>query len=126
MKTVFVNRRTNQARAAWTLRSGGARIPAAKTVGAHYAVKTALPRTKPQEIHQNFFNDVCGNNRDASVYGGDAKSKNPGRLVRVSGRRNSLRTAIEFRVADSSYSHWHRRFHWTQQNGQRIEATCFS
>jgi hypothetical protein len=89
-------------------------------------IETPLRRTKPQEIHQNFFNDVCGNNRDASVYGGDAKSKNPGRLVRVSGRGSSLRTAIEFRVADSSYSHWHRRFHWTQQNGQIIGASSFS
>jgi hypothetical protein len=89
-------------------------------------IKTPLRCTKPQAIHQNFFNDVCGNNRDASVYGGDAKSKNPGTLARVSGRRNSLRTAIEFRVDDGSYSHWHRRYHWTRQNGQRIGAICFS
>jgi len=89
-------------------------------------IKTLLRRTNPQEIHQNFFNGVCGNNRAASVYGGDAKSKNPGGSARVSGQRNSLRTAIEFRVGDPSYSHWHRRFHWTQQNGQTIEASSFS
>jgi hypothetical protein len=65
---------------------------------------------KTREIRQNFFNDVCGNNRDASVYGEDAKSKNPGRLARVLGQRNSLRTAIEFRV-DGSYSHSRHRFH---------------
>jgi hypothetical protein len=42
------------------------------------------------------FNGVCGNNRDASVYGDDAKSKSPGRVARALGQRNSLRTAIEF------------------------------
>jgi hypothetical protein len=123
MKTVFVNRPSNQACAAWTLRSAGGKVHARQRVAAHHDTPEAH---KTQGIRQNFFNGVCGNNRDASVYGGDAKSKNPGRLARVSGRRNSLCTAIEFRVADSSYSHWHRRFHWTQQNGQRIEATCFS
>jgi hypothetical protein len=89
-------------------------------------IKTPLRCTKPREIRQNFFNGVCGNNRDSSVYGGDAKSKNPGGSARVSGQMNSLRTAIEFRVDDPAYSHWHRRFHWTQQNGQIIEASSFS
>jgi hypothetical protein len=95
-----------------------------KELQPRHPVKTAAH--KPARFPLNSFNRVCGNNRAASVYGDDAKSKNPGGLARVSGQRNSLRTAIEFLVVDPSYSHWHRRFHWTQQNGQRIEATCFS
>jgi hypothetical protein len=49
------------------------------------------------------FNGVCGNSRDASFYGDDAKSKSPGRLARALGQRNSSRTAIEFGADDRPY-----------------------
>jgi hypothetical protein len=81
---------------------------------------------KIREIRQNFFNRVSDNNRAASVYGDDAKSKNPGGLARISGQMNSLRTAIEFRADDRSYSHWRRHSHWTEQDGQKKGATSFS
>ena len=83
---------------------------------------------KTREIRQNFFNDVCGNNRDASVYGEDAKSKNPGGLARVLGQMNSLHTAIEFRADDCAYYRYRCRRHsgWAEQNGQTIGASSFS
>jgi hypothetical protein len=93
--------------------------------------KMAPAAHKTREIRRNSFNGVCGNNRDASVYGDDAKSKNLGRLARVSGQRNSLRTANEFGADDWLYcrSHrcrWRRHSAWTEQNGERIGAPSFS
>ena len=95
-----------------------------KELQPRHPVKTAAHKTR--EIRQNFFNGVCDNNRGSSVYGDGAKSRNPGGSARVSGQRNSLRMAIEFRADDRSYSHWRRHSGWAEQNGQRIEATCFS
>jgi hypothetical protein len=82
--------------------------------------------TKPGEIRLNFFNRVSDNNRDSSVYGDDAKSKNPEGLARISGQMNSLRMAIEFGADDRSHSHWRRHSHWTVQDGQKKGATSFS
>jgi hypothetical protein len=73
---------------------------------------------------------VCGNNRDASAYGDDAKSKNPEGLAPVLGQMNSLRTAIEFGAHDRAYHRYHCRWRrhsaWTEQNAQRIGAISFS
>jgi hypothetical protein len=52
------------------------------------------------------FNDEFGSNRDASVYGDDAKPKSPARLGRALGWKSSLRMAIQIWGGD----HPHHRF----------------
>jgi hypothetical protein len=95
-----------------------------------------IVRSRRPEAHKtsrdspDFFTGVCGNNRAAGIYGDDAKSTNPGGLARVSGQKNSLRTAIEFRADDRAccrYRYrWRRHSTWMEQIGQTIETSSFS
>jgi hypothetical protein len=48
-----------------------------------------------RQICQDRVNGEFGSNRDANVYGDDAKSKIPRRLARALGWRSALRTAIQ-------------------------------
>jgi hypothetical protein len=117
-------------RARHELRSASAKTHARrqKELQPRHPVQESGAQTR--EILLNFFNRVSGNNRAASVYGDDAKSKNPGRSARISGQMSSLRTAIGFGANDLAYGRWchhsHCHSHWTEQDAQKTGASSFS
>ena len=75
------------------------------------------------------FNGELGSSRDASVYGDGAKPKIPGQWARASGRKSSLRMAIQIGLEDrAAYGvrDWRQFSGQTERSGERVLLTSFS
>ena len=75
------------------------------------------------------FNGDFGSSRDANVCDGDAKSRSPGRWVRVLELKSSLRMATQIAVQNRHYYHardWPRHSAQAKQSDERVALIYFS